>query len=140
MRVFLDLNVVLDVLLARPGLAAESENVLLRCDDLNAEMFLAWHSLATAYYLLRRGRTEQDALADIDQILSWATIASVTDADARRARSLRFLDFEDALQVVSAESCVANCIVTRNLNDFRQSKVAALLPVDFLTRYPFPGL
>jgi hypothetical protein len=95
--------------------------------------------VATAYYLLRRGRSEPDALADIDQILSWATIASVTDADARRARSLPFGDFEDALQAVSAESCGADCLVTRNVKDFRLSKVATLLPSEFLQRYPVPS-
>ena len=78
MRVFLDLNVLLDVLLARPKLDLESEAVLLRCDTLGAEIFIAWHSLATAYYLLRRGRTEAEALLEIDRILDWASMVRQT--------------------------------------------------------------
>ena len=58
MRVFLDTNVLLDVLLNRPGLVVESEGVILRCEKAGDPMFIAWHGLATTYYLLLRGRTE----------------------------------------------------------------------------------
>ena len=68
MRVFLDTNILLDVLLNRPGLAEESEAVILRCEALGAEMLVAWHGLATAYYLLRRGRSEPEALVEVDKI------------------------------------------------------------------------
>ena len=44
----LDTNILLDVLLNRPGLADESGAVIVRCAGLGAEMFVAWHGLATA--------------------------------------------------------------------------------------------
>lgn len=138
MRVFLDLKILLDVLLNRPLLVAESEAVILRCESLNAEMLIAWHSLATAYYLLCRGRTEADALAEIDRILLWAKIAAANDMAARRARTLGFRDFEDALQAVAAETCGASCIVTRNVSDFSCSAVKALTPEGFLQNHPAP--
>jgi predicted nucleic acid-binding protein len=139
MRVFLDTNIVLDVLLNRPTLVSESEAVILRCEALDAEVLIAWHGLATAYYLLRRGRSEADALRELDRILAWAQIAPATDTAARRARTLGFRDFEDALQAVSAETCVADCIVTRNCSDFSLSTVPALSPDEFLRRYPVPA-
>lgn len=96
MRVFLDTNILLDVLLNRPQFVAESEAVILRREALGAEMFVAWHGLATAYYLLKCGRTEQEALGEVDKILAWARIAAANDAEARRARTLGLGDFEDA--------------------------------------------
>jgi predicted nucleic acid-binding protein len=138
MRVFLDPNILLDVLLNRPALVSEIESVILRCEALGAEVFIAWHGLATAYYLLRRGRSEADALNELDRILAWARVATATDIAARRARTLGFRDFEDALQAVSAETCGADCIVTRNSSDFSLSTVAALLPDEFLRQYPAP--
>lgn len=135
-RVFLDTNILLDVLLDRPGLAAESEAVILRCESIHAEIYIAWHSLATAYYLIRRGRTEDETLKEIDMILAWARIALGTDAAARRARGLGFRDFEDALQAVAAETCRADCIVSRNAADFSSSSIPAFLPAQFLIQYP----
>ncbi len=62
MRVFLDTNILLDVLMNRPGLVADSDAAILFCEALGAGMFVAWHGLATACYLLRRGRTEPEAM------------------------------------------------------------------------------
>lgn len=138
MRVFLDTNIVLDVLLNRPGLVAESEAVILHCEQAGDPMFIAWHGFATAYYLLRRGRTEAEAMREVDKLLAWARVADAADANARAARTLGFDDFEDALQAVSAEACGADCIVTRNQADFAKSKVIALSPTEFLAQFQSP--
>jgi predicted nucleic acid-binding protein len=140
MRVFLDTNILVDVLLNRPGLAADSEALIFRCEALGAEMLVAWHGLATAYYLLRRGRTEQQALGEVDKILAWARVADCTDASARRARSLGFADFEDALQAAAAEAGAADWLVTRNTSDFARSRVPVLTPAQFLQRFPPPAV
>ena len=138
MRIFLDTNILLDVLMNRPGLVAESEAAILRCESLGAEMFVAWHGLATAYYLLRRGRTEPEAILEVDRILAWAQVASAGDAEARRAHALSFADFEDAMQAASAEACGAEWVLTRDLPGFARSPVPALTPADFLARFSLP--
>jgi predicted nucleic acid-binding protein len=138
MRVFLDTDILLDVLLNREPFVADSEGVILRCEALGADMFIAWHGLATAYYLLKRGRTETEALREVDKILAWARVAEGTDAHARQARALGFSDFEDALQAMAATACAADWIVTRNTPDFMLSAVAPLTPTDFLQQFPAP--
>jgi predicted nucleic acid-binding protein len=110
MRIFLDTNIVPDVLLNRPG-------------------------LATVYYLLRRGRTEAQAMAEVDKLLAWARVADAGDANARAARKLGFSDFEDALQAVSAAACAADCIITCKAADFAKSQVAVLTPAAFIARF-----
>jgi predicted nucleic acid-binding protein len=124
MRVFLDTNILLDVLLNRPGLVAESEAVILRCEAAGDPMFIAWHGLATAYYLLKRGRTEAEAMLEVDKILAWARVADTGDANARSARAMGFGDFEDALQAVSAEA------------DFAKSQIAVIHPQAFVQQFP----
>jgi predicted nucleic acid-binding protein len=135
MRVFLDTNILLDVIQSRVGLVEESTAVIVLAEELDAKLFIAWHSLATIYYLIRRGRTEHAAMKEIDQILDWADIAPVNSLSAARARNLNFSDFEDAMQCVCAESCLADIIITRNTKDFFASSVPALAPSGFLTRY-----
>ena len=49
-RVFLDANILLDVVEARPGLVDESTAVLTLAENIHAELHIAWHSLATLYY------------------------------------------------------------------------------------------
>lgn len=138
MRIFLDTNILLDVLMNRPGLVADSEAAILRCEALGIGMFVAWHGLATAYYLLRRGRTEPEAMQEVDRILAWARVVTAGDAEARRARSLGFSDFEDAMQAASAEACGAHWIITRDATGFAHCPVSAISPSDFLARFPQP--
>lgn len=136
MRVLLGTNILLDVLLNRPGLVDDSEAVILRCEKNGVEMLVAWHGLATAYYLLKRGRTEAEALVEVDKILAWARIADANDETARRARELGLSDFEDALQAAAAEASNAVGIVTRNTADFARAAIPAFSPQDFLLHFP----
>ena len=138
MRVFLDTNILLDVLMNRPGFVADSEAAILRCEALGVGLFVAWHGLATAYYLLRRGRTEPEAMQEVDRILAWARVALVGDAEALRARNLGFSDFEDAMQAASAEACGAQWLITRDSTGFASSPVLAISPQNFLARCPLP--
>jgi len=139
MRVFLDTNILLDIIENRPGFVENSEAVLDRCDEIQAETFIAWHGLATAYYLLKRGRTHAEALAEVDKILSWADIAPINKLTAHQARSLAITDFEDAMQAAAALECQADVIVTRNVTDFAASPVPACTPGQFLTRFGSPS-
>ena len=84
----MDTNILLDVLLNRPGLVESSEEVIVRSEEIGAGMFVAWHGVATAYYLLKRGRTEAEALVEVDKILAWARVATAGDSEARAARNL----------------------------------------------------
>lgn len=72
-------------------------------------------------------------MQEIDKILAWVQIAPAGDAEARRARQLGFADFEDALQVASAEACGAAYLVTRDAADLKLSTVTVLSPAEFLT-------
>ena len=135
MRVFFDTNILLDVIENRVGLVEGSEAVLDRCDELQAETFIAWHSLATAYYILKRGRTLAEAMAEVDKILAWADIAPITKMTAHFARSLAFSDFEDAMQAAAAVECQAHLIVTRNGRDFANSPIPTCTPEQFLAQY-----
>ena len=138
MRVFLDTNILLDVLLNRPGLVESSEEVIVRSEEIGAGMFVAWHGVATAYYLLKRGRTEAEALVEVDKILAWARVATAGDSEARAARNLGLPDFEDALQAAAAAACGADWIVTRDTKGFRNSPVPTIAPEDFLAGFPAP--
>ena len=75
-------------------------------------------------------------MAELDKLLAWVRVAEATDASLRRARTLGFGDFEDALQVVSAEGCAADVIVTRNVVDCTRGRVAAMMPAQFIAQFP----
>ena len=137
MRLLIDINVLLDVALQRPG-APASARVLRLCGRQH-EGWLAWHSVATLAYLIERQESAISGRDFIRGMLVWADVARTGRADAMAALDLPMRDFEDALQVAAAMACGAQFIVTRNERDFKASPVPALNPGTFLRRYPPPS-
>jgi len=52
-----------------------------------------------------------------------------------KAAEMKWDDFEDAVQSVTAERIRTDYIITRNIRDFRKSKVPSLTPTEFLARF-----
>jgi len=137
MRLLIDINVLLDVALQRPGAPASAK--LLGLCGRQHEGWLAWHSVATLAYLIERQQSAISGRDFIRSMLVWADVAHTGRADALAALDLPMRDFEDALQVAAAMACGAQVIVTRNERDFKASPVPALNPDAFLRKYPVPS-
>jgi len=133
MRLLIDINVVLDVALQRPG-ATASALLLAQCGRQH-EAWLAWHSVATLAYLLERQQSKVDVRDFIRGLIGWASVATTGTADVVRALEMAMPDFEDALQAAAALACGAQLIVTRNERGFKGSPVAALNPEAFLRQH-----
>ena len=134
MRLLIDINVLLDVALQRPG-APASAQVLGLCGRQH-EAWLAWHSIATLAYLIERQQTDIAGRDFIRGLLAWADVAPTSRADALAALDLPIANFEDALQAAAAMACGAQVIVTRNVRDFKASPVMARTPEAFLRQFP----
>ena len=51
MRLFLDTNVLIDIIEDRAEFAEDSSAALILAEQLGANLLIAWHGLATAYYM-----------------------------------------------------------------------------------------
>ncbi|MBL9172625.1 MAG: PIN domain-containing protein [Verrucomicrobiales bacterium] len=139
MRVFLDTNILLDIVGRREPLDTASQQVLERCDALDFDLGVAGHGLATVFYLTGRTAGRASALAVVHQLLSWADVAPLGDAEARAALGFGIADYEDALQAAAAASWEADVLITRDAIGFAGSPVPVLSPDEFLKRYPAPS-
>lgn len=132
MKALFDTNIVLDVALDRPQLAAPSRAALTWGFEHPGRAFLAWHSVATlAFFLAKHGR--RDAVRPlVGELVARLDIAGGSDRELLRAIALPVPDFEDAMIVALAEAAGATHIVTRNTTDFRRSPVKAVTPEEFV--------
>lgn len=132
MKVMLDLNVILDVVTNRPkGVLASARACTIVGGGMRACAVVSPHAITTIYSLARKYADKRTAERAVDWMTALFDLAPCGKSEIRRARELPISDFEDA--VVSAAAEAANCdyIVTRNLNDFKGSPVAAISPEDF---------
>lgn len=129
MRVLLGTDVLLDVALGREPFAEAAGAVLDWAELHPGKAVVAWHTLSNLAYMIR-----PDARAFISDLLGFTDVAPAGAASARAALRLPLADFEDALQVAAAIAAGTECVVTRNVRDYRKSPVPAVTPGDFLQR------
>lgn len=131
MKVLFDANIVLDILLKRPGFAG-SALALAKVP----EPWISALSIANICYIV--GRSKRDRITvPLDFMRKKFHIASVSCATISRAMDLGFTDFEDALQIAAAEESGIHHLVTRNLQDFHSTQEVEVLSVEeLLGRFP----
>lgn len=61
-------------------------------------------------------------------------VIDLKSSDLKNAAEMLSSDFEDAVQMCCANRIKSDYIVTRNIRDFKESKVPALKPSELLER------
>ena len=134
MKIFIDTNVILDVLCDRPGLAEASGKVLKLCETNALEGYVSALSIPNIVYILRKELTREKTKEIIRTLGMILTVADLKADDLNKAAGLNFTDYEDALQSVCASRVKAQYILTGNIRDFQNSKVPAIKPAELLER------
>jgi predicted nucleic acid-binding protein len=131
-KIFLDTNVVIDLLDKREGFYKSAVSLFVLAYQKKVKLFVSPMTYATAAYLLRKHGDKQVRilLRNLRQ-LSKVTTANELVVDDSLASS--FNDYEDALQYYSAMKHKVDCIITRNVKDFASSTIPVLTPDEYLS-------
>jgi len=121
-RLLLDLNILLDVVLDRAE-AAGAARLWAALERGKGRGFVPAHGVTTIFYLVSRAQGAAFARRATDGILRTFAVASVDEKVLRRALSLGWPDFEDAVCASAAEICGCDAIVTRDPKGFVDSPV-----------------
>ena len=136
-KVFLDTNILLDILLRREPFFADAADLWLRIESGELEGMVSLPSLATVFYLVRKRSDAANARQALQTICGVLRIADSPGEAGHRAVQSSMADFEDALQYAIAMMCGADCLITRNPSDFpRRGKLPVFTPEEFLKRRP----
>jgi predicted nucleic acid-binding protein len=130
--VLIDLNILLDVLQKREPFYETSAGLLAAVERGQVQGYLAAHSLTTLFYLVQKSNSSAEARATITNLLQFIKIAPVDQSTIEQALNLDYPDFEDAVQMITAVQCKVDCLVTRNVKDYRPALLPVLQPVEFL--------
>ena len=133
MRLMVDTNIVLDVLLKREDLYKQSRAVLSLCEERKVQGFVSASAVTDIFYLTRKALGSlDDTYKVISSLLNIVKILTVTNDDVINAFLQKAKDFEDCLLATCAKSNKCNCIVTRNKKDFITFGVTLYSPEELL--------
>ena len=134
MILLIDANILLDVLMNRQDFVKDSSMIWKLCETNQAKGYISALTLANLMYIMRKQldpETIEKLLVQLKFIFDFTDFGV---SDLQRAAEMKWTDFEDAVQSATAERLHADFIITRNVKDFRSSKIMALTPTDFLAR------
>jgi predicted nucleic acid-binding protein len=132
MILLLDTDVLIDVALDRNPYSEAAGNLLDWLEQHSGTAYVAWHSIANFYYLVRPVKGHGDTKDFIAELIKFVTVAPTTTEGIATATTLAMKDFEDAMQVAAGLTCRADVIVTRNTRDYSNAPIRAILPADVL--------
>lgn len=134
MKVLIDTNVILDVLMNREAFVEASAQVLRYCEVGKIEGKICALSIPNIVYIMRKELDPEGTKEIVQRLCSIAGTADLTERDLIKAAALDFNDYEDAVQSACAERIGAEYIVTRNVRDYSISRVPAIKPAELIER------
>jgi predicted nucleic acid-binding protein len=135
-KVFVDTNVLLDVLAERKPFYRDSMRIWTMAETGRLDALVSVMSYANCYYIVRRFAGRSNAERALRLMRDIFTPVDLTGRIMNQAMDAGFDDFEDAIQWHSALHARASCIITRNAGDFPHSPLPALSPAEFLAAHP----
>lgn len=131
-RLFLDTNVVLDLLGERDPFYNAIAKIASLADKGSVNLVISALSYSTIFYLLSKFETDQVVKEKLRKFKVIAETSDLTDKIIDKGLSSKFRDFEDALQYHCAIKKDCNILITRNEKDFTHSDISVMTPDEYL--------
>lgn len=131
---FLDLEVLLDVLLDRFPAAEPAATLWAAVETRKARGLVTAHAVTTIHALMKRSRGGAFADRGVSHLLAVFNVARVSESVLNAALSLRLTAFDDAVSAAAAAAGRCDLLVSRDPARFRGSPVEVVSPGEALAR------
>jgi predicted nucleic acid-binding protein len=135
-KLFIDTNIVIDLLSRRAPYYEASAMLFSLADQKQIELTISSLSIANTSYVLLRQMDAGKAKSVLRKLRLIVTILRLDDKIVGLAlNDEHFSDFEDALQYFTALENRQDLIITRNLKDFKHSKLPVMTAQQFIETF-----
>ena len=129
MKLLIDTNVILDVLLRREPFFRAAAAVLDLSQRTDVQEYVSASAITDIYYIANRQLKDRTSAQDLlKPLLMVVSVAAVSEQEIRSALDLSWADFEDCVQYSVALLNEMDGIVTRNPRDYEQAALQVWLP------------
>lgn len=133
-KVFIDSDVLLDVLIAREPHAIKSAEVVNLCEQKKIQGYTSSIAILNIAYVLGKSKlaTVKNQIKLVSELIK---VLPTTNNDIEWALESEFLDFEDAVQNSVANRKGLDILITRNIKDYKASTITVHTPESFLSEF-----
>ncbi len=132
-KVFIDTNIVIDLLSRRVPFYEEAAELFSLSDKKQIELAVSSLTIANISYILLRQMDSNKVKSVLRKLRLILRVLPLDDKIIGLGlNDETFLDFEDGLQFFTALEDEQDLIVTRNLKDFKNSKLPSMTAKQFI--------
>ena len=133
MKVFVDTNIFIDILLDREPFSKSAALIFKLCENNMLEGYVAPITLNNIYYICRKAKHIEEIKGYLLDIATIFTVAVLDSESVKKANRYKINDYEDALQYAMASQNTCEYLITRNTKDFKKlDKLKVVTPEAFL--------
>ena len=132
MKVLIDTNVALDILLNRHPGFTNAAVIFSMTRQKIIESYISASAITDIFYLAEKDLGKKPTKEALKEMLQVFKPATVTDSHIFQALELDWDDFEDSVQFVVGAGLTVDYIITRNTQDFTSGSIIAVTPEQFL--------
>ncbi len=132
-KLFVDSDVVIDFFTDREPHANPASELFELNEQGVIKIFLSAISINNIYYIVRRFLGHKKTIEVIEFLTDMTEIVGTTRSEIIQALKNDFSDYENSVQYSSALTIQGlDAIITRNIKDYKNSKIAVMTPLTFL--------
>lgn len=132
-KLFVDTNIVIDLLSRREPFFEEAATLFSLADKKQIELSVSSLTIANTSYVLLKQINSTKAKSILRKLRLIAKILPLDDKIVGLAlNDETFPDFEDGLQYFTAIENEQDLIITRNLKDFKNSRLPTMTAMQFI--------
>ncbi|MGY0408263.1 MAG: type II toxin-antitoxin system VapC family toxin [Polaribacter sp.] len=123
----------MDLLLKRKDFFKAAEDLFSLADKGNITLAVSALTIANTYYLVSKTKSNTETREILRKFKVLVSVVSLTDKIIELSlNDTQFSNFEDGIQYYAALDYNCNSIITRNLKDFKNSKIPVITAHSFI--------
>jgi predicted nucleic acid-binding protein len=134
-RVFVDTDVILDLLLAHQPFFPAATRLFLLFQEGKLEGCVSPLIFPNLFYILRKEMPGSRAISTLHKLRLLIRVLPIDERTIDLALASSFTDFEDAIQYYTALAHDLDAVVTRNKQDYKPAKLPILNAEECLALY-----
>jgi len=132
MKIFVDTNILLDVLTKREPFYENSAVIWSLVEQGIVTGYISAISVNNVFYISQRLNDREYAQDLVDKILKDFQIIALDYEILKLSRTIPDRDYEDLIQYFSAIRSGSRYLITRNTKDFPETGIEVIIPDEFL--------
>jgi predicted nucleic acid-binding protein len=131
-KLLVDTNIVLHLLAERKEFLIEAQELFTLSDKKEVKLYVSSLTFANTFYILSQRMKLSNARKILRKFKVLVEVLPMDDKIIDLSLESDFKDFEDAIQYHTAIENDIKIIITRNLKDFKTSKIPVLTAKSYL--------